>query len=54
MKEILLDTMDSRPVSFVGELTSQTKGKVEFADNIKSKFHVEAVFDRVRWLCAFD
>ena len=38
MNEFQLETMDSRPVSFVGELTSQTEGKVEFADGMNRSF----------------
>lgn len=38
MNEILLETMDDRQVSFVGELQSQTEGKVEFADGMNRSF----------------
>ncbi len=38
MHEILLDTFDDKPVSFVGELSNQAEAKVEFSDGIERRF----------------
>ena len=38
MNEILLDTFDDKPVSFVGELSNQAEAKVEFSDGIERRF----------------
>ncbi len=38
MNQIVLDTIDGKPVSFEGELISQTEGNVEFTDGMERKF----------------
>lgn len=38
MKEILLNTLDDKPVSFVGELSNQAEANVEVADGTERRF----------------